>query len=101
MASERPDTGVTMAKSKLKASKPSAPPAKAPRTPKVRTRSIRRSATVSPFGVGAIYDFGDESLVAMDIFHWRSAGEKIHLPRLEKELGVSHFLMAPIVRERF
>ena len=69
--------------------------------PKVRTRSIRRSATVSPFGVGAIYDFGDESLVAMDIFHWRNQGDKIRLPRLEKELGVSHFLMAPVVRERF
>lgn len=68
---------------------------------KVRTRSIRRSATVSPFGVGAIYDFGDESLVAMDIFHWKNHGEKIRLPRLEKELGVNHFLMAPVVRERY
>ena len=64
-------------------------------------RSIRRSATVSPFGVGAIYDFGDESLVAMDISCWRGRGDKIHLPRLEKELGVNHFLMAPVVRNQY
>lgn len=81
--------------------RPAAAPARAPRGPKVRTRSIRRSATVSPFGVGAIYDFGDESFVAMDIFHWKNHGEKIRLPRLETELGISHFLMAPVVRERF
>src|SRR4051812_24926357 len=78
-----------------------APSPKPPRSPKVRTRSIRRSATVSPFGVGAIYDFGDESLVAMDTYHWQSQGEKIRLPRLENELGVTHFLMAPVERERF
>lgn len=92
-----------MAKSKP-TSTPAGPAAAAqrtPRTPKVRTRSIRRSATVSPFGVGAIYDFGDESLVAMDIFHWKNHGDKIRLPRLEKELGVSHFLMAPVVRDRY
>lgn len=67
----------------------------------MRTRSIRRSATVSPFGPGAIFDFGDESFVAMDTFYWQSNGDKIRLPRLEVELEVSHFLMAPVVRERF
>ena len=85
-------------------SKPSssaAAPSGPPRPAKVRTRSIRRSATVSPFGVGAIYDFGDESLVAMDTYYWQGHGDKIRLPRLENELGVSHFLMAPVVRERF
>jgi ssDNA-binding Zn-finger/Zn-ribbon topoisomerase 1 len=51
--------------------------------------------------VGAIYDFGDESLVAMDTYHWRGNGDQIRLPRLETELGVSHFLMAPVERERF
>src|SRR4051794_22801143 len=71
------------------------------RLPKIRSRSIRRSATVSPFGVGAIYDFGDESLVAMDTFHWKNQGDRIRLPRLEQELGVGYFLMAPVVRNRF
>lgn len=70
------------------------------RVAKVRVRTIRRSATVSPFGVGAIYDFGDESFVAMDTFHWRAEGEMIRLPRLERELGVDHFLMAPVQRDR-
>ena len=72
-----------------------------PKVGKARLRSIRRSATVSPFGVGAIYDFGDESLVAMDTFHWEGKGETINLPRLERELGVDHFKMAPIAKERF
>ena len=79
----------------------SAAPMRPPRPAKVRTRSIRRSATVSPFGVGAIYDFGDESFVAMDTYYWQSNGDKIRLPRLENELGVGYFLMAPVVRERF
>lgn len=74
---------------------------KTSRPPKVRERKIRRSATVSPFGVGAIYDFGDESFVAMDTFYWFARGDKIHLPRLESELGVTHFLMAPMVHGRF
>ncbi|MCZ7558539.1 MAG: DUF1998 domain-containing protein [Bacteroidia bacterium] len=63
-------------------------------------RTIRRSATVAPFGVGAIYDFGDESLVAMDTYHWNNRGEWLHLHRLERALGVDHFLMAPVVRDR-
>lgn len=66
---------------------------------RTRQRTVRRSATVSPFGVGAIYDFGDESFVAMDIFHWNGKGEDIHLPRLEAELGVSGFKMAPAAPE--
>ena len=77
------------------------PSATTPRPTKVRTRSIRRSATVSPFGVGAIYDFGDESLVAMDTYHWQGRGDKIRLPRLENELGVSCFVMAPVEHEKF
>lgn len=90
----------TMAKRPFRSKSPASSPAKSVRAVKVRKRTIRRSSTVSQFGVGAIYDFGDESLVAMDIFHWNNQGDKIRLPRLEKELGVSHFLMAPVVREQ-
>lgn len=91
-----------MAKSRTRAKGASAAatPAGARPQSRARTRTIRRSATVSPFGVGAIYDFGDESLVAMDTFQWRNHGDKIRLPRLEAELGVNHFLMAPIIRDR-
>jgi len=58
-------------------------------------RSIRRSQTVSPFGVGAIYDIGDESFVAMDTLHWGGYGDLCELPRLAEVLRVSSFRMAP------
>ncbi|MBZ0135003.1 MAG: DUF1998 domain-containing protein [Planctomycetes bacterium] len=61
-------------------------------------RSVRRSQCVAPFGVGAILDLGDESLVATDITRWGEAGVKIRLPRLERMLGVGHFRMAPALR---
>jgi len=57
-------------------------------------RKIRRSQTVSPFGVGAIFDFGEESFVAQDISLWRG-GNKIYLPRLSDRLNINHFRMAP------
>jgi hypothetical protein len=92
-----------MSKKPPKQANPHVPTASASggRSPRPRARTIRRSATVSPFGVGAIYDFGDESFVAMDTFYWNGHGDKIHLPRLEKELGVGHFLMAPVDSDRF
>lgn len=60
-------------------------------------RKVRRSQTVTPFGVGAIYDFGAESFVAMDISEWRVDSEPdIRLPRLEKVLRVKKFKAAPV-----
>lgn len=60
-------------------------------------RKVRRSQTVTPFGVGAIYDFGAESFVAMDISKWRVEREPdIRLPRLESVLRVKKFKAAPI-----
>ncbi len=64
-------------------------------------RRIRRSHAISPFGVGAIYDFGDESLVAMGTFHWKTYGEVIRLPRLEEALKVQQFRMPPVPRGNF
>lgn len=58
-------------------------------------RSIRRAQTVSPFGVGAIYDIGDESFVAMDTLHWGAYGDLCELPRLAEVLRVSSFRLAP------
>ena len=61
-------------------------------------RKVRRSQTVTPFGVGAIYDFGSESFVAMDISKWRVGREPdVRLPRLEQVLGVRKFKAAPVV----
>ena len=48
-------------------------------------RSIRRSQTVSPFGVGGVYDIGAESFVAMDTTKWKVGGDPdIRLPRLSR-----------------
>lgn len=60
-------------------------------------RKVRRSQTVTPFGVGAVYDFGAESFVAMDISKWRVEHEPdIRLPRLERVLRVQKFKAAPV-----
>lgn len=62
-------------------------------------RKIRRSQAVVPFGPGAIYDFGDESLVACDTSMWGNSGVTVRLPRLEALLGVSSFRSAPPMPE--
>ena len=59
-------------------------------------RTIRRSQIIAPFGVGAIYDIGNESLVSCDISTWGKSGDEIHLERLEKKLKVKAFRMAPV-----
>src|SRR2546426_3149990 len=60
-----------------------------------RNRTIRQSQTIVPFGVGGIYDFLGESLVACDISFWKDRGEQITCPRLAKNLRVSEFRAAP------
>lgn len=60
-------------------------------------KKIRRSQYITPFGVGSILDIGNESLIAMDITHWKNdQGEKINLKRLAKKLGVREFRMPQI-----
>ena len=34
-------------------------------------RSVRKSQVISPFGPGGIFDFGDESFIALDISQWK------------------------------
>ena len=60
-------------------------------------RKIRQSQTIVPFGVGAIFDFKGESLVACDIFRWGARGESIVSERLAAALGVVGFRAAPAV----
>lgn len=62
-------------------------------------RKIRLSQTLSPFGVGAIYDYLGESLVACDISLWKGAGRRISAPRLERALRVSGLRVAPVVKD--
>jgi hypothetical protein len=59
------------------------------------TRTIRLSQTLSPFGVGAIYDFRGESLVACDISRWGGRGHRIRSDRLERALNVQQLKTAP------
>jgi Domain of unknown function (DUF1998) len=52
-------------------------------------REIRRMSTITPFGVGAVWESEGESFIAMDISRWRDPGSPIILERLAVELNVS------------
>lgn len=51
-------------------------------------RQIRQSQTISPFGVGAIFDIQGESFVACDIYEWGGRGVPVLSERLTTSLGV-------------
>ena len=58
--------------------------------------TLRRSQTITTFGVGAIADLPEASVVICGIDKWDTRGsQKLNDPRLEKKLGVSYFLMPP------
>jgi len=59
-------------------------------------RKIRRSQCITPFGVGAIIDIGQESFIAEDISKWKNDGEIIELKRLSARLRVDEFRMPPV-----
>ena len=63
-------------------------------------RKIRRSQYITPFGVGAVLDLGNESFVAQDISQWKQTGVPIKLPRLQNRLRVLEFRM-PKVSDEF
>ncbi|MFF9900333.1 DrmB family protein [Streptomyces longispororuber] len=58
---------------------------------------IRRTQTVSPFGVGGIVDLRGESFVAADVRSWGRWGVEVESPRLARKLGVSGFRAAPVI----
>ena len=60
-----------------------------------RDRSLRLSQSLSPFGVGAIYDNRGESFVAADISRWKARGDLLQAPRLAKSLGVRQLKSPP------
>jgi hypothetical protein len=61
---------------------------------------LRRSQLVYPFGVGAIVDFPDDSLMTCSIDHWGDAtGKKIFDPRFQNWLNINHFRMPPSSEE--
>lgn len=65
-------------------------------------RSLKRSQVIAPFGPGAIFDFGNESFLALDITKWHQpACNIIRLPRLENILHVDYFLEPPVQDQRY
>lgn len=70
-------------------------------------KSIRSTQYVTAFGPGAIFDFGGESLIAMDQDAWNpGSAAKISLPRLQVQATaicgrpINHFLVPPIEDDR-
>jgi hypothetical protein len=70
--------------------------------PSVPDRTVRLSQTLSPFGVGAIYDVLGESFVAADIGRWRKHNARLlSAPRLAAALGVKELREAPARSQSF
>jgi hypothetical protein len=68
----------------------------------VPDRTVRLSQTLSPFGVGAIYDVLGESFVACDIGRWRKHNARLlSAPRLTAALGVKELREAPARSQSF
>jgi hypothetical protein len=66
------------------------------KTSSKKAPTLRRSQTVTTFGVGAIADLPDASVMICGIDKWDIRGTiPIGDPRLEKKLGVKLFRMAP------
>ena len=70
-------------------------------------KSIRSTQYVTAFGPGAIFDFGGESLIAMDQDAWNpKRATEILLPRLQQQASsicgrpINHFLVPPIEDDR-
>lgn len=58
-------------------------------------REIRRAQTIAPFGVGAIFDYKDESFIGMDVSRWSQRGRKLICTRLSRSLGGFELYEAP------
>ena len=63
-------------------------------------RTIRKNQVISPFGLGAIYDYQGESFVHSMTKVWPSDG-KIQLKRLERSVGVDHFRRPPFASNHY
>lgn len=67
---------------------------------------IRRSQLISTYGIGAIVDLEDGSVMPMGLEDWeqqtrggRPSSLMIYESRLQSQLGVSHFRLPPVVEE--
>ena len=57
--------------------------------------TLRRSQTITVFGVGAIADLPNASVMISSIDRWGKLGKRVSDPRLEKKLGAPFFMMPP------
>lgn len=58
--------------------------------------TLRRSQTITVFGVGAIVDLPDASAMVCSIDKWDTRGAiRLSDPRLERKLGAPYFIMPP------
>jgi len=64
--------------------------------------TVRRSQLISTYGIGAVVDLEKGSYMPMGLDDWEGATSlpslTVHEPRLEAQLGVSHFRLAPVVQ---
>ena len=58
-------------------------------------RKLRRAQTLTPFGVGAVFDIVGESFVAEDTNRWYGRAHTIRAPRIAALFGVSQLRTAP------
>ncbi|WP_020145920.1 DUF1998 domain-containing protein [Terracoccus sp. 273MFTsu3.1] len=58
-------------------------------------RTVRRSQSITPFGVGAVIDILGESFVAEDISRWRGRRELLQAPRIAAHFGVEELRTPP------
>lgn len=62
---------------------------------KERERTLRRTQSLSPFGVGAIIDRLGESFVAEDISRWKGTSHSLKTPRIARHFGVDDLRTPP------
>lgn len=62
-----------------------------------KKRTVRRSQSLTPFGVGAVIDILGESFVAEDISRWRGRREVLRAPRIAAHFGVEELRTPPAI----
>lgn len=59
--------------------------------------NVRRSQLLTPFGIGALMDINNQSVMIADSEHWNSNKcEKVHDIRLEIEMNANGFIEPPV-----
>ncbi|GGP11241.1 DUF1998 domain-containing protein [Oceanobacillus neutriphilus] len=63
--------------------------------------NVRRSQLLTPFGIGALMDVNNQSVMIADSEHWATERcEKIHDIRLETEMDAAGFIEPPVKDEQ-